>query len=478
MTFNVSTTVKWVIGVLLGLVLALVGVTAAYASHYSDRALPGVSVAGTSVTGQTQEEVAAAVAKSAADISVTVNIDGSPTSAKLSDLGISVDADATAAKAFAGNPSWTGRVGALFDQTDVAVVSSTDDAALAAYGEKLAAAFGNPAVDATVKVSDDGTSFVATDAQTGKGVDTKALATVAAKAVSTLTSQSVDLTAVDVTPTVTSEAAHATADAANALVALDVTISDGVGAHTATAKDKVQWVKLPDTPGAANPSFDDAQVTAWVTSTAQSTNEDPVAGVKNVNASGQVVSVAKEGRNGWSVNNADTVAQAVTAALAQNQSYSGSFDYDKVEPTYTTRQIANGAENLVYQAADGEKWIDVNLSNYKVTAYEGATVVGGPFSMVPGAPDTPTVTGTYHVYLKYDKQTMRGKNSDGSSYETPDVPWVTYFTGSFALHGAPWRSSFGWGGVGGSHGCVNMPVSAAKFVYDWSDIGTTVVSHR
>lgn len=42
MTFNVSTTVKWVIGVLLGLVLALVGVTAAYASHYSDRALPGV----------------------------------------------------------------------------------------------------------------------------------------------------------------------------------------------------------------------------------------------------------------------------------------------------------------------------------------------------------------------------------------------------------------------------------------------------
>lgn len=477
MTLNVSTTVKWVIGVLLGLVLALVGVTTAYASHYSDRALPGVSVAGTSVTGQTQDEIASAVAKRAEDISVTANVDGTPTSAKLSDLGITVDAKATAAKAFADNPSWTTRIGALFDHTDVAVVSTTDDAALAAYGHKLASDLGNPAVDATVKVSDDGNSFVATDARTGKGIDTQALATAAAKAVSTLTSQSLDLNAVDVTPTVTTEAAHTTADAANALVALDVTISDGVENHSASPADKVAWVKLPDTVGTGTPTFDDAKVTAWVTSTATSTNEKAVAGVKNVNASGKVVSVAKEGSNGWTVNNADAVAKAVVASLKQDKSFSGSFDYDKVEPTYTTRQIATGADKLVYQAADGEKWIDVNLSNDTVTAYEGATVVGGPFYMVPGAPETPTVTGTYHVYLKYDKQTMRGKNTDGTSYETPDVPWVTYFTGSFALHGAPWRSSFGWSGEGGSHGCVNMPVSAAQFIYDWSEIGTTVVSH-
>ena len=58
-----------------------------------------------------------------------------------------------------------------------------------------------------------------------------------------------------------------------------------------------------------------------------------------------------------------------------------------------------------------------------------------------------------------------------------DVPWVTYFTGSYALHGAPWRNSFGWSGEGGSHGCVNMPVSEAKWVYDWAPVGTTVVSH-
>ena len=107
----------------------------------------------------------------------------------------------------------------------------------------------------------------------------------------------------------------------------------------------------------------------------------------------------------------------------------------------------------------------------------GGKVAGGPFYMVPGAPDTPTVTGTFHVYLKYDVQTMRGENADGSKYETEGVPWVTYFTGSYAMHGAPWRSSFGWSGYGGSHGCVNMPVDAAKFIYDWTDMGDTVVVH-
>ncbi|MCI6556985.1 L,D-transpeptidase, partial [Schaalia hyovaginalis] len=63
-------------------------------------------------------------------------------------------------------------------------------------------------------------------------------------------------------------------------------------------------------------------------------------------------------------------------------------------------------------------------------------------------------------------------------YVAPNVPWVTYFTGSYAMHGAPWLSSFGWSGPEGSHGCLNMPVSAAKVVFDWADIGTTVVSHN
>ena len=70
--------------------------------------------------------------------------------------------------------------------------------------------------------------------------------------------------------------------------------------------------------------------------------------------------------------------------------------------------------------------------------------------------------------------TMRGNNADGTRYETPNVPWSTFFHEGFALHGAPWRSSFGYSA---SHGCVNLPVGVAKWVYDFAPIGTPVVSH-
>ena len=72
---------------------------------------------------------------------------------------------------------------------------------------------------------------------------------------------------------------------------------------------------------------------------------------------------------------------------------------------------------------------------------------------------------------------MRGTNLDGTTYVAENIPWVTYFTGSIAFHGAPWRDSFGWSGPGGSHGCLNMPVADAQFIYGWAPMGAVVVSH-
>ncbi len=112
-----------------------------------------------------------------------------------------------------------------------------------------------------------------------------------------------------------------------------------------------------------------------------------------------------------------------------------------------------------------------------MTAYIGAKVVYGPIKMVNGSDKKPTVVGTFHVYYKRELQTMRGSNADGTKYETPDVPYISYFHRGFALHGAPWRSSFGYAGARGSHGCINLPVSVAKWVFDFAPIGTPVTTH-
>ena len=51
---------------------------------------------------------------------------------------------------------------------------------------------------------------------------------------------------------------------------------------------------------------------------------------------------------------------------------------------------------------------------------------------------------------------------------------MQYFHRGYAFHGAPWRSSSGTR----SHGCINLPVSDAKWLYDWASIGTKTVVHN
>ena len=71
-------------------------------------------------------------------------------------------------------------------------------------------------------------------------------------------------------------------------------------------------------------------------------------------------------------------------------------------------------------------------------------------------------------------QTMYGC-IQGECYYVPDVPWVMYFTDwGHALHGTYWHSNFGHVM---SHGCVNLPLDFAEWLYNWTPYGTPVVVH-
>lgn len=470
--------VKIVLWVLLGLAVMVGSATAAYAAHYSSRALPGVSIAGVQITGQTQDEVAQGLAERANDLTITLTLDSKTSKLKLADLGYTIDAKATAAEAFAANAEIASKVSALFTARDVPVVVVTDKAKAQATIDELVAEIGVPAHDASVALAEDGTSFVVTPDQPGTSVDRAQLDKSAKAAAETLTSQSLTLKPSVVQPRITTSQAQQVADAANSLAALEVSVAGRVDSHAASAVQRAQWVSIPSSDtGLGSPTLNDALVSEWIQSASQATEVDAVAGIRNVNSNGTVVSTPQEGVRGWKVNNTAAITEAALAALHAGQPYAGTFLYDSVEPTYQTRVIAAGAENLVYQAAPNEKWIDLNLSNNSVTAYVGSTVAMGQTYIVPGMPGMETPTGKFNVYLKYASQTMRGTNLDGTPYVAENVPWVTYFTGSIAFHGAPWRDSFGWSGPGGSHGCVNMPVDAAQFIYNWAPNGTVVVSH-
>src|SRR5450830_439025 len=116
----------------------------------------------------------------------------------------------------------------------------------------------------------------------------------------------------------------------------------------------------------------------------------------------------------------------------------------------------------------GEKWIDIDLTNQVLYAYEGDTLLNS-FLVSTGLPGTPTVTGTYSIYVKYFYAHMRGDD-----YDLANVPYTMYFFEGYGIHGTYWHHNFG---VPMSHGCVNMETSQAGWIYEWAPVGTIVNVH-
>jgi lipoprotein-anchoring transpeptidase ErfK/SrfK len=117
---------------------------------------------------------------------------------------------------------------------------------------------------------------------------------------------------------------------------------------------------------------------------------------------------------------------------------------------------------------DAFRWIDVNLSQQMLYAYEGNIIVAS-FLVSTGVPAFPTVTGQFHIYIKLVSTLMYG---DG--YYLPNVPYTMYFYKGYGLHGTYWHNNFGHPM---SHGCVNMFTSDSEWLFYWASVGTLVNIH-
>lgn len=130
-------------------------------------------------------------------------------------------------------------------------------------------------------------------------------------------------------------------------------------------------------------------------------------------------------------------------------------------------------ETLPVDAASDGLWIDVNLSSQYLIVYSGSTDIAETY-VSTGRPGFDTPTGTFYINTKLESQTMEGVLG-GEYYNVPDVPWVMYFTDEgHALHGTYWHNNFG---ETMSHGCVNLPMDFAEWLYGIADVGTPVIIH-
>lgn len=119
-----------------------------------------------------------------------------------------------------------------------------------------------------------------------------------------------------------------------------------------------------------------------------------------------------------------------------------------------------------------EKWIDVNLTRKTLVAFEGDRPVYAAL-VSPGKKsrnrkkDHRTPVGKWRIREKHIAVTMDGDGVAGDvPYSIEDVPYVAYYKGSYALHGAFWHNNFG---REMSHGCVNLAPKDAKHIFFWSE---------
>lgn len=86
----------------------------------------------------------------------------------------------------------------------------------------------------------------------------------------------------------------------------------------------------------------------------------------------------------------------------------------------------------------------------------------------------PTRPGTFSIWAKIDYARMTGAylRDRRDFYYVDDVPWTLYYDGDRALHGAYWHDNFG---MRSSHGCVNLSPRDSRWLFNFANVGDTVV---
>jgi hypothetical protein len=114
---------------------------------------------------------------------------------------------------------------------------------------------------------------------------------------------------------------------------------------------------------------------------------------------------------------------------------------------------------------ESEKHIEIYLDRQVLLAYEWNVLVYAA-RIATGRVNFESPTGWFHTFHKRPTYHMFGGADEFSIFDLPGVPWDSYITDNgVALHGTYWHNDFG---APHSHGCINMSIQDAKWIYRWT----------
>ncbi|MET2011955.1 L,D-transpeptidase [Microbacterium chocolatum] len=414
---------------------------------------PGAAVGGVGVGLHTPGAAVDAVNQRLAETTVVLTGAGGDVEVTGADLGASVDAAALVDAAYAASPAWNptawfpASVDAPVEIDPIAATSALRDAAPDLYTDP---------VEATLAFDAGSTTYVTTPSAEGTGIDVETVRLALQDAFAAgESSVSLEAVAAPVDAITTTAAADEVAARLNGI--LD-TAGFYVGEERVVPVDRAvaaSWLTVtPDGAGSFTIDADASAIEGMVGGLPEAVNRAAVDARVITNSRGDVLREEIAGVTGRELGETAGIAEDYAAQLAAGE---GAFALPVTETEFATTSLA--------------RTIEVNLSSQMTYMFENGEVVSS-YPISSGLPGTPTPTGRFEVFAHVSMQDMGC--FEGAEYCTENVPWVVYFAPDIAFHGAYWHNSFG---QQMSHGCVNLPVATAKYLYDWTPTGTEVWVH-
>lgn len=457
---------KWVkiVGVSAGALALIALLVSGFSSQYfKGKTMPGVSVAGISSTAKNPTQLKNQLEVQKKNMSVSFKTEEKTLQPKLEEIGYQIDVDKTVTNAMnAKRRSGILTKVAFWRKSSVPAVIAVNDNLLSQYLETNTPNLSKAPQDAQLAFDANQAAFTITTQADGQGPNTYRLKNELINTGGSLSKSTIKVGIARKGPAITEAKLQPILQPANDLVSRKIVLS-GLGfSYRAKPADIAAWVTpTPQPDGSIKLIIDSAKVQSYVESIGKKISSSPQDKkvIKDETTGAEVV--IQEGRDGTELADRQNLANAIAQSLKNGQD------------TTQTMNITTAAYKTVNMNAY-DKWIEVDLSEQRTTAYERTNPVKN-FLIASGTRGHETPTGEFSIWLKVRSQTMKGgSKASGDYYDIPNVEWVSYFYQDYALHGAYWRKVFGYPA---SHGCVNMTNDDAHWVFDWAPVGTKVIVH-
>lgn len=443
--------------------LIAIVVSGSLGQYYKNKTLPNVVIAGQDSGTKTRQELKEILSERQKQLNISFKVGEKTLEPKDQEVGFKFDIDKTIDEAFSAKrkDGFSTRV-SFWKEWDVPAKVEVNDNLLNEYIQTNTPELQKAPQDARLEFDAASSKFVISKQADGESPDVEKAKAVILSSTNDLASKQVAIAVTRQGPKITEQKLAPLLDSANDLVSRSVVLQGAGRTFRATPADIASWMTpTPQEDGSMKLVIDPGKVQSYVEKIGKKISKSPQdKKVIRDDAAGTEV-VLQEGSDGTELAGKQELTKSITAALKSQKDVSQEL------------QVQTAAHTTVNMSSY-DKWIEIDLSEQRTTAYEKATPVQN-YLVATGTKGHETPVGEFAIWHKTKSQTMKGgSKADGSFYSIDNVEWVSYFYEDYALHGAWWRKQFGFPA---SHGCVNMTNADAQWLYEWAPMGTKVIVH-